>query len=82
MDSAHARAATLTRLADAIAARRCVIDVGRLLQRHPPDGDLPAAYAAQERAAVGIAQHLDEARDRVHAPIGGGDIPLHHPTST
>jgi hypothetical protein len=38
-----------------------MIDVGRLLERHPPDGDLGAAYEAQERAAVVIAQHLDEA---------------------
>jgi hypothetical protein len=60
VDGAHVRATTLAHLADAVGGEELVIDVGRLLERHPPDADLGAAYAAQEQAAVVIAKHLDE----------------------
>jgi hypothetical protein len=60
VDGARVRAGTLAHLAEAVGGSSLVIDVGRLLERHPPDADLAAAYAAQEEAAVLIAQHLDE----------------------
>ena len=61
VDGAHVRAATLAHLAEAVGGEPLLIDVGRMLERHPPDTDLAAAYAAHERAAVVIAQHLDKA---------------------
>lgn len=61
IDGARVRAGTLTHLAGAVGGEALVIDVGRMLERHPPDGDLGAAYDAQEQAAVVIARHLDEA---------------------
>ncbi|MDA0181569.1 hypothetical protein OJ997_14790 [Solirubrobacter phytolaccae] len=61
VDGARVRAGMLTHLADAVGGEELVIDVGRVLERHPPDRDLPAAYEAQEHAAVVIARHLDEA---------------------
>jgi hypothetical protein len=62
VDGAHARAATLAHLADAVGGEALLIDVGRMLEGAPPDADLPAAYAAQEQAAVVIARRLDQAR--------------------
>ena len=61
VDGARVRAATLAHLAEVVGGSSLVIDVGRLIEGAPPDGDLAAAYAAQEQAAVVIAQHLDQA---------------------
>lgn len=60
VDGARVRAGMLAQLAEAVGGEALMIDVGRMLEQHPPDGDLAAAYEAQEQAAVIIAKHLDE----------------------
>jgi len=57
LDGARVRAQTLAHIAEEVWAED---EVERLLGQHPPDRDLEAAYAAQERATVVIATYLDE----------------------
>jgi hypothetical protein len=59
VDGARVRAETLAHLAEAVGGAALQEDVELLLGRHPPTGDLAAAYSAQERAAVLIATRLD-----------------------
>jgi hypothetical protein len=68
VDGARVRADALTALADTIGGEPLGREVRRLLTAHPPPVDaegpavepaLRATYAAQERAAVLIAAHLD-----------------------
>jgi hypothetical protein len=60
VEGARVRAETLLRLAEETGGQDLRIDVGRVLEPHPPETDLEGAYAAQERAAVLVAQHLDD----------------------
>jgi hypothetical protein len=61
VEGANARVPVLTGLAEAVGGADLLSAVQTLLAQHPPDADLAAAYGAQERAAVLIAQHLDQA---------------------
>jgi hypothetical protein len=70
VDGARVRADALAALADMIGGGSLGQEVRRLLVAHPPpidsDGDdvvpaLRATYAAQERAAVMLAESLDGA---------------------
>ena len=58
-DGARVRAETLAHLAGEIGGAPLHEQVGALLGQHPPDADLAAAYGAQERATLLIAEHLD-----------------------
>ena len=60
VDGARVRAATLTHLAEAVGGEELATSIRVLLDEYPASADLPAAYAAQESAAVRIATHLDE----------------------
>ena len=71
VDGARVRAEALTSLADAVGGSELGQAVRQLLTAHPPPADalsdttvdaLQATYAAQERAAVMIAERLDGAR--------------------
>ena len=59
LDGARVRAATLTRLAHALGGEDLEGEVRALIAEEAID--LPQLYAAQERAAVRIAAHLDGA---------------------
>jgi hypothetical protein len=69
VEGARVRADALTGLADAIGGEELGAEVRRLLTAHPPPGSeadgepavdaLRETYAAHERAALLIAQHLD-----------------------
>ena len=58
-DGARVRAETLAHLAGEIGGTELQEQVGALLGQHPPGADLAAAYGAQERATLLIAEHLD-----------------------
>src|SRR4051794_40674903 len=60
-DGARVRAQMLAQLAAAVGGDPLRGEVETLLDAHPATDDLPAAYGAQERAALLIATHLDEA---------------------
>src|SRR3954452_17315914 len=60
VDGARVRAETLAHLAEAVGGEPLAHEIETLLAPHPPQADLPAAYAAQEHATVVIATHLDD----------------------
>jgi hypothetical protein len=60
VDGARVRAETLVHLAVEVGGEPLELQIERLLSEHPPQADLPGAYAAQERATVLIANSLDE----------------------
>jgi hypothetical protein len=60
VDGARVRAETLAHLAETVGGEPLEREIEALLAQHPPQTDLPAAYAAQERAAVVIATRLDD----------------------
>jgi hypothetical protein len=60
VDGARVRAETLAHLAAEVGGDALEHEIETLLAQHPPQADLPAAYAAQERATVLIATSLDE----------------------
>lgn len=73
VDGARVRAAALRHLADAIGGPALEREAGTLIDRHPAPGDaadetagaaLRETYAAQERAVVHIAAHLDAVEPR------------------
>jgi hypothetical protein len=72
-DGARVRAGALQQLAEAVGGAGLAGEVRALLAADPPPSDaaapeaatdLRAAYAAQEQAAVAIAAHLDDRRER------------------
>jgi hypothetical protein len=65
-EGARVRADVLCRLAASVGGPALADEIGALLGEHAPldavdDATLRATYAAQERAAVRIAAHLDDA---------------------
>lgn len=59
IEGALARVPVLAGLAAAVGGEALEQDVRTLLDEHPPDRDLAAAYRAQEQAALRIAVQLD-----------------------
>jgi hypothetical protein len=60
VDGARVRALTIAHLAEAVGGEDLAAEVLGMLDEFPASVDLPAAYSAQERAAVLIAAHLDD----------------------